>query len=256
MFKRKRKKNHGGATFNSGPNMGTMPANTPIEDTFQAFIDYEKKLGVLDESTIRAHETRLLGKNNSGPVLSACHKSGLRCVGDIPNVPFRLIKKNIQKIATTRAQVNNLCSSFKKSSEYNVEVGNITLPAGSLRAVRQEKNRPCSPKQLSDEQIDYFRQSKKGRTPSLAARNDLIGEFELLYAIRPGKEITNIDDAKVHPLEGFMDILRDDGLMQRIYLRRDTCDHIIAYRRLRAEILKVAGETGAVTPFFIKERNV
>lgn len=256
MFKKKRKKNGRGNGINNGPCKGSMPPNTPIEDTFRAFIDYERKLGVLEESSLRGHETRLFGKNGLAPVLTACHKAGLRHIEDLRTASFRQINKNIELMSGTRAQANNLKSSLKKALECNVMLGNITLPPGVIRGVRQQKNRPCAPTQLSDEQIDYFRKSKKGRTPFLAARNDLIGEFELLYAIRPGQEITNIDNANVHPLEGFMDILRDDGLMQRIYLRRDTCDHIIAYRRLRADILKTVGETEIVKPFFIKERNV
>src|SRR5271157_252687 len=98
MFKRKRRKNPGGNAINSGPILGTMPAKTPIEEVFKAFIDYEKKLAVLDESTIQAHETRLIGKNGKGPVLTASQKSGLKRVGDIQNVAFRLINKNIEKL--------------------------------------------------------------------------------------------------------------------------------------------------------------
>jgi len=253
MFKRKRKRHPQIVVSNTG----LMPDNTPIEEMHLAFINHETALGVLDPSTIQAHKTRLIGINGTAPASIACDKSGVRVFGDLKKTSsFRRINKNIDMISTTRAQANNIKSSFKKSVACNVELGNIILPPGVHKGIRQQKNRPCAPKQLSDEQIDYFRKSKKGRTPFLAARNDLVGEVELLYAIRPGQEITNINDDNVHPLEGYMDILRDDGLMQRIYLRRDTCDHIIKYRALRADILKAAGETEIVKPFFIKERNV
>jgi hypothetical protein len=253
---RKKRKHQKDNIWGNSLQQGSMPPSTPMIDVFRSFIDYEKDLDVLAESTINAHETRLMGKNNIGPVLMACSKAGLKCTGDISKVPFRLINKEIERIALTRAQANNLKSSLKKSLECNVLLGNIVLPPGAIRGVRQQKNRPCAPVQLTDVQIDFFRKSKKGRTPFLAARNDLIGEFELLYAIRPGLEITMIDDANVHAREGYMDILRDDGLMQRIYLRRDTCDRVMVYRRLRHQVIKNAGITEQVIPFFIKERNI
>jgi hypothetical protein len=252
MFKKKKRKHRCPPVAPQA----TMPPGTPIVELHKAFIKYETDLGVLDESTIKAHRTRLIGTNGSSPIGTACRNAGLRSTGDLQTVPSRLVDKEIQKVSATRAQANNLKSSYKKSIECNILLGNISLPASALKGIRQQKNRPCSPKQLTDEQIDYYRKSKKGRTPFLAARHDIIGELELLYAVRPGMEITQIDDENVHPLEGYMDILRDDGCMQRLYLRRDTCDRIIAYRRLRGEVLRAAGEKGPVKPFFIKERNV
>jgi hypothetical protein len=235
-------------------NQDLFPPSTPISAVFKSFLDHEKTLGILNESTIKAHTTRLIGENNNGPILIACRNSGLKCVGDIATAEFRLINKEIEKISSTRAQANNLKSSFTKALKCSCLLGNIMLPTGTIRGVRQQKNRPCAPKQLSDAKVAYFLESKKGRTPFLAARNDLIGEIELRYALRPGKEVTMIDDANVHPLEGFMDVLRDDGLMQRIYLSRDTCDRIIKYRQLRQITIKNSGDTEPVIPFFIKER--
>lgn len=253
MFKRKRRNE-------VQPFLGTghiLPDSTPMTDVFIAFINDEKELGVLDDSSIKAHETRLLSNHGNNSIGKACRKAGLKTVGDLPEVSFRLINKEIERLSATRAQANNCKSSFKKALIRNIELGNIpTLP--SLRGIKQQKNRPCSPAQLTNDQIAFIRKSNMGRTQFLAARNNLIELFELLYGIRPGQEITQIDNDNVHPEpeKEYMDILRDDGLMQRVYLRRDTCDLVAQYRRLRTAVLLSAGETDHVKPFFIKERNI
>lgn len=216
--------------------VGIMPPSTTLDALFNSFIVHETNLGVLDVSTIQAHTTRLVGTNGNSPVLNACRTAGIKNVGDLQQLSsFRKLNKQIERISATRAQANNLKSSWKKAIACNIELGNIVLPPGVVKGVRGQRNRPCSPAQLTDEQIDYIRKSRTGRTPFLASRNDLITELELLYGIRPGKEITMIDDANVHPLLGFMDILRDDGLMQRLYLRRDTCDRVIDYYNSRSK---------------------
>lgn len=231
--------------------IANMPDNTPMEAIFSASEAYEQELDVLEKSSQEAAVSR------SGLLLKACHKAGIKCVGDLKKTgAFRRLNREIERLAGTRAQSNNLKSTFRKVILNNLELGNICIPPGIFKIIREQKNRPCAPVQLTEKQIDFLRHSQTGRTPFLAARNNLIYEFELLYAIRPGEEITQIDNTNVHPGEGFMDILRKDRLMQRIYLRRDTCDHILKYRRLRKEVLDAAGETNPVIPFFIKERNV
>jgi hypothetical protein len=247
MFKRKRRSPIPG--INQSP--GKMPENTPIEKLFRASNDFEEEIGVLEESSLKA------AKSRTGLLLRACRRVGVRRVGDLkkPGV-FRRINKEIEKLSGTRAQANNLKSTFRKGILNNIELGNISLKSGAIRGVKEEKNIPCAPTQLTDQQIEFYLRSKKGRSFFLATRNDLIAEFELLYGIRPGKEITGIDDENVHPDKGYMNFCRKDGLFQRLYLRRDTCDRIKRYRHIRGNMLHAAGEKGPVIPFFTKERAI
>jgi hypothetical protein len=224
-----------------------------IEEIFEQSAKYQRELEIKAVSSINTYEDRTTGsiENGPGPGLVACKAAGINTGADICLTTLKLTNKNINVIGDTPARRNGIKTAIRQAIIDCNELGLLAVPDSDLKGLRLEPTRQPEPVNLPEEDVEYVRKSRKGDTPFESLRNDIICELELLRAVRPGMEIIMIDDTNVHPEFNYFEFVRDDGVKDRAYVRRDLSDKMLIYRKMRNGILKRAHAKN-VRAFFIR----